>query len=392
MLYHPLTHQAKILFGCGFLLLVSVGHSRTIYVTTSTTNPKSGTGTKTKPYTSLGHAASNATGGDLIYLKGGIHYPTTTDVLNCYSASAAAPLVIQSAPGEYATLDYKNVRGTIQDPAAGIYINAGCNYIRMSSFEVKNTQSFGINTAANYTTVDFCYIHAIGSSGIHVGGYELNDRSIGCQVNDNIVTDVMRENRGSDGRASGAVQWNGGIDFIHSSISKIMRNKVSFVFGEGILIQASDNAEICFNEVNDAYSQNYYIDNCLSISVHDNRSYSVWASNYYRDNLPANGIAITDENKSINANSRYIFVYSNTVSDTAIGFWYWDGTLPNAVAINPGLKDCRIFGNTFSRAVNQIIQIPYTPYHSDSFVFDNNYTNTWSSVVNIPSNISTAAP
>jgi hypothetical protein len=143
-----------------------------MYVQT-TTDPNQrwvGDGSSGNPYRSLEAAGTSAVAGDVIYLKGGTHYPTKSEALYNHSGTASAPIRIESEPGQWAILDFRNA-----GDSNGIVIAANVAHVQIRWLEVMNCgtteQGDGIITYGSNTVIEGCVVSNCNKSGIQIGGY-----------------------------------------------------------------------------------------------------------------------------------------------------------------------------------------------------------------------------
>ncbi len=135
----------------------------TYYVSTSgsNTNP----GTLAQPWKTIQKAANTVTQGDTVYIRGGTYNEKVT-FSNVQGTSTAW---IKFAPynSESVTVSGSGI-GTGYD---GIFeFNDGCKYVRITGFEIKNTNGHGIfllGGEINSIRIDHCTIHNCQSSGIY---------------------------------------------------------------------------------------------------------------------------------------------------------------------------------------------------------------------------------
>lgn len=349
------------------LLIPALASAATYYVQT-TNNRWNGNGSSSNPFGSLECAVQNAGPGDVIYLKSGVHYPTRDEVFYWRSGTAAAPIVIQSEPGQWAVLDFSNTAaGT-----SGIVFGAGSGHIHLKWLEVKNTKDRAIGMYTNNNVVEGCNVQQSYRGGIHVEGS-------GNRVSYNTVWNTNLVNRGPNGNALGTVVWNAGIDLYNASYATINNNTVHSNYGEGILFQRSNNITVRDNTAHDNYSTNYYIDNSRDSQVFNNTSYSNWYGSFYSGGQPANGIMVSIENTQIAPNLRNIKIYNNEISRANRGIYYWRYA-------SGGMQQCEIYGNTVYDAISALVEIA-NDSHSGTSVHNNELIRNWSSTVVIPSNV-----
>ena len=135
----------------------------TYYVSTSgsNTNP----GTLAQPWKTIQKAANTVTQGDTVYIRGG----TYNEKVTFSNVQGTSTSWIKFAPynSESVIISGSGI-GTGYD---GIFeFNDGCKYIRITGFEIKNTNGHGIfllGGEINSIRIDHCTIHNCQSSGIY---------------------------------------------------------------------------------------------------------------------------------------------------------------------------------------------------------------------------------
>ncbi len=136
------------------------------YVATNGNNSSSGA--SNAPYATLAKAASVATAGDLIYIRGGI-YNWNAQASLSRSGSAAQPIRVRAYPGERPVLDFSS------EPSGSAGVQISGNWWRLYGLEIVNAGHNGIKITGNSNIVERCVVHESGDTGIHIttGGFNL---------------------------------------------------------------------------------------------------------------------------------------------------------------------------------------------------------------------------
>ncbi len=122
---------------------------------------------------SIEKAVSKLSAGEVLFLRGGT-YPLPGGIVIPRSGTNAKPIIIESYPGEQATLD-----GLMDSPAAiiatrnaravpGVWVQDGIDYIHIRKIEVKNMRNAGIKLDSKHNIVEGCKVHNNYYNGIHI--------------------------------------------------------------------------------------------------------------------------------------------------------------------------------------------------------------------------------
>jgi hypothetical protein len=139
----------------------------TLYVATngSDANP----GTIDAPLLTLHAAVASAFPGDVIYLRGGTHYYTSTVNITGHNSSNN-PVLITSYPGEAAELNWSNwtpASEAIRGAARGMKITG--SYWHLKNFTISYAPDNGIKCEGHHNTFEQVVFHHNGDSGIQIG-------------------------------------------------------------------------------------------------------------------------------------------------------------------------------------------------------------------------------
>jgi hypothetical protein len=139
----------------------------TLYVATngSDANP----GTMDAPLLTLHAAVASAFAGDVIYLRGGTHFYTSTVNITGHNSSNN-PVLITSYPGEAAELNWSNwtpASETIRGAARGMKVTG--SYWHLKGFTISYALDNGIKCEGHHNTFEQIVFHHNGDSGIQIG-------------------------------------------------------------------------------------------------------------------------------------------------------------------------------------------------------------------------------
>jgi hypothetical protein len=131
------------------------------YVATNGNNSAAGTSTNA-PFATLAKAASLATTGTLIYVRGGT-YPTTQRISLSKQGSPSQPIRVRAYPGENPVFDCSSqLLGT-----NGISISGRC--WQLYGLEIAGAGNHGIYISGHSNLIERCVIHDCKGSGLSFG-------------------------------------------------------------------------------------------------------------------------------------------------------------------------------------------------------------------------------
>jgi len=142
------------------------GSSATNEYWIATTGVDTNAGTEAAPLKTLGAALLKVKAGTKIWVKAGT-YPSsvTTDVIFKYSGTAAAPVMLQAAPGARPILDYS---GTPRGASDARGINLIANYWHIKGLEIIKAGDNCIGIAGSNNIIEDVIVHECGDSGIQI--------------------------------------------------------------------------------------------------------------------------------------------------------------------------------------------------------------------------------
>jgi hypothetical protein len=331
-----------------------------LYVATNGSNNNSGT--INKPLASIQEAINRAKAGDIIYLRGGVYKPTQ-QIWMGQSGKANARIVLQSYPGEKATIDGSAIAG-INDDITNI-LAIGGQYIDVKGLEVRNSPSVGILTwrAKNIRILNNNVHHTQGTG---IGMYESSDMT----ANGNAV---YRSNLANQKRNMKVI-WGQGISSGRSTRVSVNQNRVYENYGEGIGCFLTSSCSATNNIVYDNYSVEMYLDNATNSLFARNLIYNTGNSGFFRNYdgiwTPASGIQMANEAYETSNPLNYNSVRNNIVINSSDGFAY--GNYQNG----GGLKNTQILNNTFYGETNQLLSLARDAGHKNSLFANNIFYQT----------------
>jgi hypothetical protein len=147
----------------GVIKLIEAGPETAMYyVATNGNDSAAGTSTNA-PFATLSKAASVATPGALIYVRGGTYMLTQRVLLPNKGATPSQPIRVRAYPGEQPVFNCFNQ--PLQ--TNGIVISGSC--WRLYGFEIAGAGQNGINISGHSNRVERCVIHDSRDSGLHFG-------------------------------------------------------------------------------------------------------------------------------------------------------------------------------------------------------------------------------
>lgn len=159
----------------GFLILFLQGaQAKTYFIANNGSD--SNYGTILSPYLSIAKAVGLATGGDTVYMRGGI-YNILTPVTLSKSGLSTAKMQLWSYPGERAILDFT---GT---PSGKVGITLTGSYWHIKGLIIRLARDNGMRitgATAAYNTIEFCEFYENMDSGLQLDAGANNNRVVNC--------------------------------------------------------------------------------------------------------------------------------------------------------------------------------------------------------------------
>lgn len=358
----------------------------TQYIDAYYIDPKYGndnnSGTQNSPFKTIqkgvNAAGQNNNDGNKVYLKNGTYYLSESVKIDSYSGTSNAPLTIQSAPGEKAILDGRNV--TIQDALVEV---KDAWRINIANLEIRNAPSHGIEVInGHYINIDNNFVHNTQGMGIRVRGYVADSEYEGdTTVQSSFVeiesNGVFQTNLSNSGSKKGTNNWGAGIQAWNADEVKIINNTVGENYGEGIGLTIVDDGTVSNNYLYDNFSAQIYLDNATDSVVQKNITYNSGDRRFYNGDFSASGIVLGNEIHDIANPSLYYLnnnkIYRNIVVNANTGIMYgtWAGKHQNTASTNAqSLKNTSITNNTFYNSEFNTVR-----FYGDSYISNVNLSN-----------------
>lgn len=330
-------------------VMSTTANAANLYVSLSGNNANAGT--QAAPFRTLTWAGVKAQPGDTIYVRGGV-YNETVNVTS--KGTAAAPISVQSYPGETAIYDGSGLNANV------LFSVNETQYVTVSGFEVRNASNIAVslwktkNTKFNGNTV-----HDARRNGIYAG-YDSPGVSADVTIEGNVVYNCVLEN------TAHAMQggWASTVTINHTERARVAGNRVYNNDGEAIAVILSNHVTVTGNETFDNYSQGVFLDNARFNTVDGNLIYSTGNTRYFRDGFPGMGIAVANEWYDYSNPSSDNTIINNIIINTRWGFLYGN------FEAGGGLKNTTIANNTFYKSSQAMIEIWNDP-HAGSVVENN---------------------
>jgi parallel beta-helix repeat protein len=325
--------------------------SNVLYVATNGSDSNSGT--IDHPFKSISAAASAATPGTQILVRGGTY---THPVTISNSGTASANITVMPYPGESVVLDGSNL------PAKTDMVSIFGNYVTFQGFDIKNATGHGIMAWATHNvTIANNSVHGSWSGGIWVGG-----DVVGQSYNNSILNNTVFDNALRNQSHSLSSGWPSALQVDISDNAQISGNTVYHNQGEGIDSLLSSGTLISQNTVHDNYSANIYLDNAPYATVDRNFIYSAGDRMYLSNGHPSEGIAAAIEGYSTQRPLTGITVTNNIDVGNDYGFYYG-----SSWGIGGGMQNALIANNTFVNNPRAALKIESDPGHSGNHVLNN---------------------
>jgi parallel beta-helix repeat protein len=315
-------------------------------------------GTLASPYKTITKAASVATAGDVISVRGG----TYSERVSIYSIGTAnARITFRAYPGEKVILD-----GAAVPANKAVVTMSGTQYVDFSGFEVRNGPYIGVLMwEAKQTRVLNNDIHDMVRGGVWAGADApgiCSDLTVSGNTIHNNVLENQYHNMGGGG-------WAGAVVVSVTDRSEISGNRIYNNDGEGIIAHRGNTFAIRDNEIFDNFSVELYVDNGRYVTAERNLIYNTGNPRYLRDGYRSSGISIANETAAnMNPSSDNTFV-NNIVVGTRWGFYYgnWES--------GGGLRNTKVVNNTFYGTTEALVEIE-DDAHANNVIENNIFVST----------------
>jgi hypothetical protein len=283
-------------------------------------------GSFSRPWKTLGKAASTVEPGDTVFIRSGIY---NEYVSFRTSGTESQPIRIIAYTGENPIID-----GLYGDPGAyaGLLVIRG-DYIYISGLEVRNSSLMGVYVYGNYNVVDNMYVHHCKENGIII-----NHGHDSIVQNSRIWRNVLSNEYGNQGF------WSTGLSAARNGVQNaiIRKNIVWENWGEGISSFEADHVTIEDNIVHDNYGSNVYISDSTNVTCQQNFVYTDPAS-YVFPYSDHDGITMGDE--LYDPPTSNVVIINNISAGNQGNFWWWPGVQGG------GMNNVLIANNTFVNGI-----------------------------------------
>jgi hypothetical protein len=364
--------QRKVLIIAGILasglLQAKAASARVYYV--SLTGNDSNPGTISEPLASIQKAIDQVKPGDIVSVRGGTYYLSSTAWIGSeHSGTSTARVIIGAYPNEKAILDGSRM-------ASGHCISTNAQYVDILGFECRYPKQNGIVVwGGSNVKIASNTVHDVPNTGIWVGSStDQMSGSTNVLVQNNTVyrSSLVNQARTMQGG------WGMGIQAMRASNTTFVGNRVYNNYGEGIGCVLATKCVARRNILNDNYSVEMYMDNATDSIFERNHIYNTGNQDFHRQVgnswRPAAGIQMANENYGSSSNPlANNIIRNNIVIGTHAGFWYGD------YGNGGGLKNVQVVNNTFYKSDWALLVVDPSPQHSNT-IFANNIfyqVNAW---------------
>lgn len=321
--------------GIVFLAMPGMALAGSLYVAANGSD--SSPGTLSSPFKTISHAASVASPGTAIIVRGGTY---KGPVQVSHSGTAAAYIKINPYPGEAAIID-----GTGMPSRTDIVTIVG-NYVVFSGFEIRNNASGDglVAWCGHHDSFINNVVHNTYSTGVYVGCDSLGNS------HDNIVQGNTVYNASMKNSAHNS-SWGQGISLYLSNNSIVSKNLVYQNYGEGIGPQQSQGSIVSGNTLYDNFSMQIYLDNAPYTTVNGNFIYNTGNPNFLNKGSQAVAIGTAREAVAHPMPLAGETITNNISNGGEYGFYY--GNYENG----GGLQNSIVANNTFANAQKTAVHI-----------------------------------
>ncbi len=302
-------------------------------------------GTIDSPWRTIQKGIGVLKAGDTLFVREGV-YAEAVNIGTYNSGNENAPVVVKAYPGESPVIDGK---GELPSSDWAALLTLSGNYIHVSGFEVRNTNSknnMGVLISGQHNTVSHLNVHHSDTAGIFAGG----DYAV---VEDCIVWQNVQQNANAYFPSIGRYDWSTGLaagrDYKGNGITEhfiIRRNIVFNNWGEGLDAYESSDGIVEDNVVYDNWSVNLYVSNAWNMVVQRNLVYVSPNTVITGERRIPSNITLSDEletafrNPSIHPKSKNNKIINNLLLNSGFSAFGW------TVVNGSGLDNVLIANNT----------------------------------------------
>lgn len=309
--------------GSGKLYLPLISTPSAYYVSPSGSD--SNPGSISRPWRTISKAASVASAGDTVYVRGG----TYAEQVTLYkSGTASSPINFQAYPNETPAITGNSLGMT----SWSALVSISGSYITFSGFEVSYSSYIGLIIKGTHDVVDRAYSHHNQQNGIIIcGDYNTVQNS---RVWRNALANEYNASSGGYSTGLSAARDADGV----TDYAVIRNNIVWENWGEGISTYEANQIIVDGNISHDNLTANIYISDTTNAMVQNNLVYMDPSSYVYGKNSNV-GIMMGDEKYT--PPSANITVINNIAYGNHRNYMWWQGSQGG------GMNNVLIGGNTF---------------------------------------------
>jgi len=371
LLHAGCTTLMGLAWGCGgssqIAAIAPVGDpAQTWYV--ATTGSDSNPGTQSRPFLTISKGVTLLNAGGTLYVMSGVYHETVAVYI---SGTDTSPINILAYPGQSPIIDGG---GDLPATVNGSLLELAANYIYVSGFEVRNTNSSlrsnaGVVVLGNHDTLSSMNVHHAYSTGVLIAGdYDVVEYS---SIWDNAYANCRATGCPSSNYQNGG--WGTGVaaggKAVHrTSLNAILRhNTIYNNWGEGLVTGEANGTIMEDNVSYDNWATNIYVLDASNVLVQRNLAYIT----------PGNPVGVSekciqmaDEDASFTPRSANNTIVNNMCLNGAFYAYEWTG-VPGSGLVNDLIADNTIINgwiqtggpsnspnpviNSNSRIVNNIV-------------------------------------
>ena len=231
----------NLFFVRGVVTLLQAGpETATYYVATNGSDSAAGTSINT-PFRSLAKAASVASPGNLIYVRGGTYTTNATiSISTNHNGTAANPICLRAYPGEHPLLDFSPQ--TFSSSNRGINLSA--NWWQVYGLEIAGAGDNGMNVSGSSNIIELCIFRNCSDTGLQLSHPASSNLVLNCDAYHNCDGPTLGQNAdgidakladlGPDNVISGCRAWENcddGFDLFAAPFPVVIIN--CWAFGNG---------------------------------------------------------------------------------------------------------------------------------------------------------------
>ncbi len=321
-----------------FLLLLGAAapsHAVSWYV--SPNGSDAAPGSISQPFKTIKHASGVSLPGDTVYLRGGIYYPSSAEIVG-NSGTGSLPIIIRPYPGELPVIDGSHQPGVQTTAGHGTdTLTIGASYVQILGLEIRNSSRTGLVIyGASNVVLRSNNIHDSLRGGMWIGDDVDPAATHDITVASNLVHDNAKVNTVHNDSGG---SWPTAIGLFQVTRAYVQQNQVLRNQGEGIDAQNSNFVQISGNTSLDNYSiSGVYIDNSSNVRVEKNFLGSTLNKAFYRSGYPGTCITTAREDAAKTLMLTNISIINNILVNCYRGYehgeWSAGGGIRNLLFAN----------------------------------------------------------